>query len=125
MSNATKIVKRNQGSRVIAFGDEHLIKLEGNHTENLFSIIQQTYEPGSGGGAHRHERDSHIFIVIKGRFDVSIEGVLFCLEPWDLAFIPKGEIHEFTARGDEAGVVLVINLPAGLEHFFKENEDTI
>lgn len=66
-------------------------------------------KPGSGPGPHRHPYDEIQFIQ-SGRGRWTVEGQTFEAGAGDILVIKAGEVHGFTAIGDEPLVQLDIHL---------------
>ena len=73
--------------------------------------------PGRGPGPHRHPYDEVQF-VRSGRGRWVVDGVTFEGGPGDIFVIKAGEIHSFTAIGDEPLVQLDVHLSP---RFIQEN----
>ena len=115
-----KIVKKNEGTLVEVVGDQHIIKLEGSDTNNTLSVIEQTYQPDTGSILHHHEKDTHVFYVLDGVFELIMDDSINKLSKGDLAYIPNKTKHSFKVIGKTAAKALVITFPAGLEKLFVE-----
>ena len=66
-------------------------------------------EPGRGPGPHRHPYDEIQFIQA-GRGRWTVEGETFEAGAGDILVIKAGEVHSFTAIGDEPLVQLDVHL---------------
>ncbi len=114
------ILRKNEGNSFDLLGDRHLIRLNGIETENLVSVIEQTYEPGKGSSIHAHDKDYHLFYVLEGSFNIQVEEIEGDVFEGDIVYIPKKKFHKFVAISTTPARVLVITFPAGLENFFIE-----
>jgi len=74
-------------------------------------------EPGRGPGPHRHPYDEIQFIQ-SGRGRWTVEGETFEAGAGDVLVISAGEVHAFTAIGDEPLVQLDVHLSP---RFVQEN----
>jgi len=74
-------------------------------------------EPGRGPGPHRHPYDEVQF-VRSGRALYTVNGEQFEAGPGDILVIKAGEIHGFTAIGDEPLVQVDVHLSP---RFIQEN----
>jgi len=74
-------------------------------------------EPGRGPGPHRHPYDEIQFIQA-GRGRWTVEGETFEAGAGDVLVIKAGEVHSFTAIGDEPLVQLDVHLSP---RFIQEN----
>jgi quercetin dioxygenase-like cupin family protein len=85
--------------------------------ETHVSVFLFTGQPGSGPGPHRHPYDE-IQFVQSGRGRWVVNGVEFDGGAGDIFVIKAGEIHSFTAVGDEPLVQLDVHLSP---RFIQEN----
>ena len=74
-------------------------------------------EPGRGPGPHRHPYDEIQFIQA-GRGRWTVEGETFEAGAGEVLVIKAGEVHSFTAIGDEPLVQLDVHVSA---KFIQEN----
>jgi quercetin dioxygenase-like cupin family protein len=74
-------------------------------------------EAGRGPGPHRHPYDEIQFIQA-GRGRWTVEGETFEAGPGDILVIKAGEVHSFTAIGDEPLVQLDVHVSP---RFIQEN----
>ena len=81
------------------------------------SVFLFNGQPGSGPGPHRHPYDE-IQFVQSGRGRWVVNGVEFDGGAGDIFVIKAGEIHSFTAVGDEPLVQLDVHLSP---RFIQEN----
>jgi quercetin dioxygenase-like cupin family protein len=65
--------------------------------------------PGSGPGPHRHPYDEVQFIR-EGRALYTVDGVTFEAGAGDILVIKAGEVHSFTAIGEEPLVQLDVHI---------------
>lgn len=73
------------------------------------SVFLFNGQPGSGPGPHRHPYDEIQFIQ-SGRGRWTVNGETFEAGAGDVLIIKAGEIHGFTAIGDEPLVQLDVHL---------------
>lgn len=81
------------------------------------SVFLFCAEPGKGPGPHRHPYDEVQF-VRSGRGRYLVDGVAFEAGAGDILVIKAGEVHEFTAIGDEPLVQVDVHLGP---RFIQEN----
>ena len=81
------------------------------------SVFLFRSEPGRGPGPHRHPYDEIQFIQA-GRGRWNVEGEAFEAAAGDILVIKAGEVHSFTAIGDEPLVQLDVHLSP---RFIQEN----
>jgi quercetin dioxygenase-like cupin family protein len=90
-----------------------------DHGDVNVSVFLFRGEAGRGPGPHRHPYDEIQFIQ-SGRGVWTVEGVTFEAGAGDVLVIEAGEVHSFTAIGDEPLVQLDIHLSP---RFVQENLD--
>jgi len=73
------------------------------------SVFLFNGQPGRGPGPHRHPYDEIQFIQ-RGRGRYTVEGTTFEAGAGDILVIKAGEVHGFTAIGDEPLVQLDVHV---------------
>jgi mannose-6-phosphate isomerase-like protein (cupin superfamily) len=74
---------------------------------------------GVGPPRHVHAREDECIFVLDGALTVECGSETWRAEPGSFAFLPRGVPHTFSADGDPAEVLLIA-VPAGIEHYFAE-----
>ena len=120
MTLTPSIVPAAQGLRLSVLGDQQCIKLTGQHTNNLFTLVEQLNSPGTGIPRHIHTREDETFHVQEGQVEYEVDGTVTTLGAGDLAYVPRGVAHSFRVVGSTPARVLVSIFPAGAEHMFQE-----
>ena len=100
----------------------HKILVDGNQTDNKYSIVEITFPQGEESEIplHKHGNEALIMHVIEGNFLFRYgketlkgnEGTIFKFE--------KDIVHSYRKTGKDQGKLLVTYSPAGLENFFRE-----
>ena len=75
----------------------------------LLGVI--TLESGCSIGAHIHENEEEIFLVLQGQAKVTDNGAEVILEPGDSIITRHGDSHSVACYGDETLVLLAAILP--------------
>ena len=88
-----------------------------DHGEVAMSAFLFHGQPGSGPGPHRHPYDEIQFIQA-GRARYVVDGVAFEAGAGEILVIKAGEVHEFTAVGEELLVQVDVHLSP---RFIQEN----
>jgi quercetin dioxygenase-like cupin family protein len=98
------------------------ILVDGNQTNNKYSIVEITFPQGEESEVplHKHGNEALIMHVIEGSFLFrygketlkGTEGTVFKFEK-DLG-------HSYRKMGQDQGKLLVTYIPAGFENFFRE-----
>ena len=96
------------------------VLLSGTQTEGSHAIFEDIVEPGIGPGRHIHHGQDETFFFLEGRFDVEVAGVLYHMEPGDVAFVPRGTVHAFKNVGPTQGRLRYVFSPAlKMEEMFR------
>jgi quercetin dioxygenase-like cupin family protein len=108
--------------RINLDGIIYKILVDGNQTDNKYSIVEITFPQGEESEIplHKHGNEALVMHVIEGSFLFRYgketlkgnEGTIFKFE--------KDIVHSYRKTGKDQGKLLVTYSPAGLENFFRE-----
>ncbi len=87
------------------YGPLNEAKLRGQLEELGYSVIRQTYPPGTSFPPHTHQQDK-AEAVVSGRLRVTVAGERVDLGPGDLIEIPRGWEHSVDVVGNRAVIAL-------------------
>ncbi len=100
-------------------GENTVIVLSGEQTNNTISMIGVANSPGSGPALHVHTLEDEILHVVEGEFEFQVGENLFRAQPGTTIFGPRNVKHAFRYVGNTGlGRLLVTYTPAGMEGFF-------
>lgn len=120
MNSASQIRKTGEGLRLNVIGDQQCLKLTGKDTNQQFTLIEQTNEPGTGIPRHVHAHEDEVFQVVAGTVEFEVSGALQVLGAGELVYLPRGTAHSFKVVGSTTATVLLSIFPAGIEGMFEE-----
>lgn len=80
-------------------------------TENQATLIACTDEPGFGPPQHRHERETEVFHVLRGRYLFEVDGGRVVAHAGETVVAPVGSTHRFTNIADKPSRMLVLITP--------------
>jgi len=124
MSTTPKVVRATGGHLLQhMLGNQMLLKLTGEDTNNEITITESVYAPGFSIPQHVHTREDEMFLVVDGTFEFVIGSEHFTLEAGDMAFGPRNIPHGFRLIGDKPARMIVQFTPSGLENMFRELND--
>lgn len=93
-----------------------VFKADGAETGDRYSVSEWWIDPRSGGpGAHSHDANDEIFLVIAGRPSILVGEVWHDLDAGSLVVIPAGVVHDFANRTNEPAALFNIFIPGGFE----------
>lgn len=120
MNTMTKplILQPGMGTDLPAFGNVLSIRLRGEQTGNMISIMLETMPPGGGPPLHVHSREDEIFIVAEGQISYYVNGKWAEVGPGGLIYLPYGSEHCYKNIGTSPSRHWIIALPSDFENFF-------
>lgn len=102
------------------------VLISGKDTAGSCAVFEDIVEPGVGPGRHIHHEQDETFFFLEGSFDVEAAGVLYHMEPGDVAFVPRGTVHAFKNVGDTRGRLRYVFSPAlTIEEMFRAFHATL
>ncbi|NRA92608.1 MAG: cupin domain-containing protein [Psychroserpens sp.] len=116
----SKILKHGEGISQIVLGDHQTVKLTGEDTDGLFTLIEQNNNPGIEIPMHIHQDEDEVFQVLSGSLEVKVGNDTKILKAGDIGFCPRGIPHSWKVVGSDKAKVMLSIFPVGLEHMFKE-----
>jgi mannose-6-phosphate isomerase-like protein (cupin superfamily) len=97
------------------------VKLAGAEADGLLGVVEMELGAGfAGPPPHRHLKIDHLWYVLAGRVQATVDGQVMVLAPGDFAFIPHGTPHTFAIEGDEPARLLEMDTPQPLDAYFEE-----
>jgi steroid delta-isomerase-like uncharacterized protein len=103
------------------FGAPTVTHATGETTNGAFSLSEHLTLPvGMESPYHTHSREDECFYVLAGHVAVICDGTWIDAGPGSFVFGPRGIPHGFRVEGDAPAQMLLLNSPAGFEHFMLE-----
>jgi quercetin dioxygenase-like cupin family protein len=96
------------------------IHLVAEDTDGAFCLVVDHPPAGWSLPAHLHHGVAETIHVIKGEFEMTIDGERQLLNAGETAHIPSDVVHAGGNVGTTTGWRIVIFSPAGMENFFLE-----
>jgi quercetin dioxygenase-like cupin family protein len=109
---------------VSVVGDTYTILLDGNETNNHYSLIDMHIPQHGGPPPHRHDFEE-TFVVLEGEIEATFRGQTSTVKAGETLHIPANAPHRFTNTKPEPARLLCICSPAGQEEFFLEIGDLV
>lgn len=100
--------------------DKQIIRLSGEETGGVYTLIEQYNPPGVSVPPHVHEREDETFHVIEGAVEFTVYGKPVLATAGTTVFVPRGVPHSFKFVGEPTSKVLLFISPAGIEKMFRE-----
>ena len=111
---------KGEGKAFWLLTDLFIFKVAGAETHGAISVAEVTAGPEMGPPPHIHRDSDESFYVMEGTFDFSLAGEAFSAGAGAFVHLPKGVVHTHRAGGGAPARALVIQSPAGVEHFIEE-----
>ncbi|MGB3606725.1 MAG: cupin domain-containing protein [Psychroserpens sp.] len=115
-----KIVRDDEGQKLLTLGDNQTIKLKGEDTNGQFTLIEELNEPGIFIPPHVHSNEDEVFHVISGSLEVTVGSETTILGAGDMVFCPREIPHSWKTIGPGKTRVFLSIFPSGLENLFTE-----
>jgi quercetin dioxygenase-like cupin family protein len=113
-------LQQGQGRAFWLLTDRLTFKAVGADTNGAFTIVELDAGADGGPPPHVHRDAEESFYILEGTFDFSLAGQAFAAGPAAFVHLPKGVVHTHRAGGGAPAKALVIQSPAGVEHFIAE-----
>ena len=84
-----------------------------------FTVMEMVVAPGMGAPAHISHQEDKVFHVSDGKLLFLIGENLLEASAGDHLFVPKGQLHSFSAQGDGFARMTLVSTPAHHDRFFR------
>ena len=116
MSRASIVLPRRQGRRYAMPGMTAVFKADGEETGNAYCVSEWWLAPRADGpGAHSHEANDEIFVVLAGTVSILTGTEWVDAEAGTTVIVPAGVVHDFRNRTDQEVGLLNVFVPGGFE----------
>jgi mannose-6-phosphate isomerase-like protein (cupin superfamily) len=88
-------------------------------TENRMVMLAVDMPVGEDVGAHVHEREDQVIVVVSGTVGATVGEEEFELTAGSVVFLPRGIPHAQWNKGDDVARVLEIYTPGGFDLVFE------
>ncbi len=115
-----KVIRNGEGETQMVLGDNQTLKLTGDDTNGLYTVIEQYNNPGMEIPLHVHQDEDEVFHVLEGELEIQVGKEKTILQAGDMGFCPRGIPHSWKVVGDQKAKVMLSIFPSGLERMFHE-----
>ena len=122
VSNAGRLLHRPvaTGPAFWGPGDHYTFLVTGEESGGAYFAMEALVPPGGGPPPHIHHREDETFYVVEGECSILLGEDWVTARAGDFVNVPRGTVHCFQNRGEEAMRMIVTFTPAGIEAFFEE-----
>jgi quercetin dioxygenase-like cupin family protein len=114
------VLQPDEGKLLDVLGEIITIKVAGEDTGGVYTVLQEVSPPQGGPPLHLHHREDEAFYVLEGEYEVQCGENKIRAVPGSFILAPREIPHAFRNIGSGPSKVLVIATPAGIEKFFEE-----
>ena len=114
------VLQPDEGKLLDVLGEIITIKVAGEDTDGVYTVLQEVSPPQGGPPLHLHHREDEAFYVLEGEYEVQCGENKIRAVPGSFILAPREIPHTFRNIGSGPCKVLVIATPAGIEKFFEE-----
>jgi quercetin dioxygenase-like cupin family protein len=115
-----KHIPSGEGKVLDVLGTAITIRLHGNDTNGVLSVIESGDRPGEGPPPHIHQGEDETFQVLEGVYEFTCGGTTLVAGQGATVFAPRGVPHSYRCVSAQPGRLMVTITPAGFEGFFEE-----
>jgi mannose-6-phosphate isomerase-like protein (cupin superfamily) len=95
-------LKDGEGIRIDFRGTKILVKVSGEKSERLYTLLEMTHPPNVGPALHVHPKAPEAYYVLEGEYSVRYGDEAVLAKAGDFVFIPKGTPHNYQS-GQKGG----------------------
>ena len=110
---ASKIVSPGSGKDYDLYLNHVFIKVSGQDTGGLYTIIEEKLEPGFRLDPHLHRKYVETFYILEGEVEFTIDDKTVMASTGTVVHVPQNTPHSFKA--DVPSRLLIICSPGGFE----------
>ncbi|HEX3679430.1 MAG TPA: cupin domain-containing protein [Galbitalea sp.] len=117
---AHHVLEPSAGENVGAIGLGIYVKMTAEQTNGAYSLFEYVVPVGLGGPpTHIHSREDELFICVKGKVRIELDGRELILTPGSALLMPRGVPHMFHNPFDEETRIIAVVSPPGLENYYR------
>ena len=109
-----------EGPTVEILGGRLPFKVLSDETGGAYAILDQTVPPGHGPPLHVHRKETEIFYVAAGTFEVQCGEDIHRLNAGSLFVGPRDIPHRFENVGESPGRLVLTVFPGRFANYFLE-----
>lgn len=113
------VVERGRGETLPVMGAQVSFLCPAAKTARQWSLMEVTLPRDMGPPPHEHPWDEGYY-VIEGAARFELGGQRIVARAGDFIYAPGGTVHGFQGDSDQPARVLVMDVPAAAENFFRD-----
>lgn len=121
MTQRYTLLPPGEGTNYEWSADHTFVKVSAGNTGGMYTLMEDNLKANFGLGLHLHKYHAETFYILDGEIDFYLDGDWVTAKPGTCIHVPPGVPHACTmAKGCEAGRMLMIYQPAGLDQYLAE-----
>ena len=112
---SSKVVSPGNGKNYDLYLNHAFVKVSGQDTDGLYSIIEDKLEPGFRLEPHLHRERIETFYILEGEVEFVVGDETFVASTGTVVHVPPNTPHGIKA--DTPSRLLIVCSPAGFEGF--------
>ena len=110
-----------EGEALHAGPTSSIVRVPGAATDQRLSVVEMTVQADwPGPPPHVHERIDHVWFVLDGEIQLTVDDGTATYGPGSCVFVPAGTSHGFGTSPHSAATMLQIDTPEALDAYFRE-----
>jgi quercetin dioxygenase-like cupin family protein len=120
-TSTARLVRAGEGTTV-RWGPAGRVRIlaGAESTDDSFSVVEATEEPGSAAPLHVHHGEAEAFYILEGEIELTCGGQTVNAAAGDFVYTPKDVPHKYAVVGKRPARVLLLFSRPGFESFFAE-----
>ncbi|MBA4186683.1 MAG: cupin domain-containing protein [Planctomycetaceae bacterium] len=109
-----------EGQVVGVLRGQSTFKVHSEQTGGAYAILEQQVPAGHGPPLHVHRRETEVFYILEGRFELTLGSEKLTAEAGAMVVAPRDIPHTFRNVGDSEGKLLLTVIPGRFSNYFAE-----
>ena len=109
-----------EGRVVGVLRNESIFKVLSEETGGAYAVLEQKIPAGHGPPLHVHRRESELFYILEGEFEITLGDEKITASPGALVLGPRDIPHTFRNVGTTEGKLLLTVIPGRFADYFLE-----
>jgi quercetin dioxygenase-like cupin family protein len=119
MSKQVVVMQQGEGETLNVLGAQLKFLCSGEHTGHAWSMMEVVLPRHVGPPPHDHAWDE-AYYVTAGQVRFRVAGQERLIKAGEFLYAPGGTVHGFEGDSDEPARMLIIDVPAHAEAFFRD-----
>jgi quercetin dioxygenase-like cupin family protein len=114
------ILAPGEGPQLNVLGDNQCVKLTGEQTNGLMTLVENENMPGTALPLHWHDNEDETFYILQGEVEFNVDGQRMLMTEGSAVYAPRGVPHAWKVVGTKPARMMLVVTPGGLDKMFEE-----